>query len=743
MIRILVILFVMLACPAMSQPVKVSAGEHGSFTRIILDFESRPKWDARRNGRGYRIAFDNTAPLSFDLSRVFRLIDRQRVSDIRASGNNRLDLDLACDCDIRLGEAGETALIVDVVSLSETEPRIQSQVGSPSPPTGNFAMPELPTQDAPGTDRSTPASMPHPSADTAPSSTLVTGRALGGLPVLDFKGSDQSVALEMMGRALSRAAAQGLVTANTDLQPRTGETAGGHQGLPSARGNVSVTTSFDRAMRPDAAPAAPTHAGAVCTPTSQIDVLNWGDVGDRDMLGRLRSRAVAENGSVDPRKVGDLARYYVYLGFGREARVAAGHMPDSMDRQIVEALADIMDSGRSAAVFLKGQAACESASALWATLAEPLTEMTTPASLDSILSTFSALPPHLRNHLGPLLSDRLHAAGLEEGARVAMNAVTRSGKKTEESELASAKLELDGTHGDMARETLSALSNGTNLTAAGALLELLRDAEKRGMPPNPNWVEDAPSMIGALDGTEIAEELNIAALRGLIALGRFEDFRQAVLDDTPGLTPARRLELAKLGLETALEAESDQDFLLAEIGLSRIVSPESFSRETRISMSARLLDVGLAGRAMNYLPASPETPEELAVAVRGLIATGQTGQAIELALQAGYVGTEAVLASAYVANGRDREAIEVFAGFGETTGALAAALRSGDWESVSQIGPEPIAQASRVLSGSVAEVATENSPNGALIQATRDRRAQVEALLELTRPQAAMAAFTN
>lgn len=742
MIRSLVVVFCFLACAAQAEIVRVGAGEHGSFTRVILEFGDRPKWHGQRTGRGYRLSFDHMTPLTFDLSKVFRLIDRNRVSDIRASGNNRLDLDLSCDCDLRFDEAGDSALIVDVLSFSPEEPEIQSELDALPSPTESFLLPNLPGRSTLAANRSSPPNMPVVVGEAAPEAPALSGFAMS-FSALDFPTSDQSVALELMGRALSRAAAQGLISARANIDQRSENAADRRVELPDNQGNVSVTTSFDRAMRPDAAMVAPTQDGAICTPTSLIDVASWGDVGDRDMLGRLRTKAIAENGSVDSEGAGALARYYIHLGFGREARAAAEYMTHSMDRQVVEVLAEIMDYGQADASFLAGQVACESASALWAALAAPMKIETTPASSDSILATFSALPPHLRNHLGPLLSERLHDAGLPEAARVAMNAATRSGKRTEESELASARLELEGTHGNVARETLSDLSNGTNLTAAGALLELLQDAERRGMPPNPDWVEDAPSLIGALEGTEIAEKLNIATLRGLVALGRFEDVRVAILDDTPGLTSKVRTELAALGLSAAMDAAADQDFLLTELVLSRLAGPANLEPETRVSLARRLMDIGLADRALVYALDMPQTPDEYAVAVRGLIASGQPERAVELASHGSFNGAKHLLATAFAAAGQDGEAIEAFASAGSTENALDAALRAGDWARVSELGPEPIAEASRILTEPSRETSSVESPNGTLVQVTRGRRTQIEALLDLTRPSDGPTAFTN
>ena len=142
------------------------------------------------------------------------------------------------------------------------------------------------------------------------------------------------------------------------------------------------------------------------------------------------------------------------------------------------------------------------------------------------------------------------------------------------------------------------------------------------MAPNPAWVDDAPTLVGALEGTEIAERLNLAGMRGKIALGRFDEFRAALVDDAPGLTDDSRRELASLALRTLLVAGSDETFVTTEIGLSKIVAPASLPRPVRHGLAKRLHELGLSQRATAYLDATPETKEDLELAVRVRLAIG-------------------------------------------------------------------------------------------------------------------------
>ncbi len=730
---------------ASANPVRVRAGEHGSFTRVVLEFDIRPTWKAQRTGTGLRLSFNQASPLNFDLSKTFRLIDRTRVANIRLARDNTLDVDIACNCDFRFNEAGDSALIIDVVSLDAPTPGTFSTVIPISPLIAQDGVADAPSADTVVAGRKPPLVLPRIGMGATLDAGIGASSRGESLLVQNLPSENRSVAVELMGRALSRAAAQGLVSADLDVGPNTRVASGPTLGLEEDHSNISVTTSFDRAMRPDMIDVSPTHRGTVCLPEGQIDVANWGDAKDSGLLGRLRSAAVSEDGSVEASGAAKLARYYIHMGFGTEAKAAAKYVPSSRDRDILTALAEIMDHGRTEASMLQGQVSCDGAISLWAALAAPLKTSEIPSNTNAILSTFSALPPHLRDHLGPILSERFHAVELHEQARTVINAMTRGGSKTEESELASARLELEGTQGDTARETLAELSNGTDLTAAGALLELLKDAEQRGMAPNPIWVEDAPTLVGALEGTKIAEDLNIAGLRGLVALGRFQEFRAAVVDDSPGLSPDVRRNLALFALRSALETGSDRDFVLSEVGLSKLVEPGLHDREQRLAIATRLLEIGLATRALSYVSASPETLKELEVKVRGLIADNRNVMAIEIVRNSPLSGAERLLASALVAGGEDANAIRAFEAVGEMEEASGAALRTGNWSWLSENGTEPISTATRALASPepVAEPISSETPNGALILAARERRAQVRSFLELTKPDRSTTAFTN
>ncbi len=736
-------LFLALACcvvpvSTLAEPVRVGAGEHANFTRIILEHPEMPQWQARRRGNAYRLTFASMSPLNFDLSNVFRLVDRSRVGDVRAIGGNSIEIDLVCNCDVRPSQKGQSALVVDIYSLQNVQPVMQADVGGMFPPAGAETSPSRPSMEEAAPSLSEPSAIYEPAPTTNPDQE--SPLAIEVAPA-DLAGQ---VSMELLGRALSRAAAQGLVTAEDDVISQQGATTLQQLRGLGGRQNLSVTTSFDRATKPDAVSPPPTDVGGQCLQDRLVDVASWGDARDLGTLGRLRGDAISEDGSVDADGAAKLARFYIHLGFGAEARIAAGYMADSRERDILLALAEIMDFGRSDAPVLRDQAACKGKVSLWSILAEPLSASSVPSSASSALAAFSALPSHLRTHLGPFLSERLHDVELREEARTAINAVTRGGIRTDESELASARLELEGTHAEQAREALVDLSNGTNLTAAAALLELFLDAEERGMPPNPAWVDDAPTLVGALEGTEIAERLNVAGLRGKIALGYFDEFRGALVEDSPGLTQGSRGELASLALRKVLESGSDTDFVKAEIGLAKIVPPENLDRDVRQALAERFLDLGLSQRGIAYIEEAPQSAAELETAVRVLLAAGRIENALSKLEESSFSGTANLRAHSFVAAGDDSSAVAAFLEAGDKESAASAAMRLAEWSWIAENTDSPVGAASRDLSAPIDELVPQiEGSNGVLIEKTRERRERIRSLLELTQPSTDPIAFTN
>ncbi|NNE78747.1 MAG: hypothetical protein HKN18_00605 [Silicimonas sp.] len=731
----------------------VSISDSAEASRLVLTFANRPGWSAVESDAGFTVSLG--APgYEIDLSGIEQGSQNTRIQTIAHTEDGIL-VAMACDCDATAYEFGAGSLIVEV---RERAPSVSVGEAPNRPP---LLATDAPTWTAPALndvviDRAPPDPPPGPDRKVAREGTrerlpwltdTPTNALIEELGFVDL-GATSDHSVDFIGREFSRAASQGMVDADP-MSRRSPHSSGAVDTADlEGRTNLSIITAFDRGFVVPRDEVSATHEGSVCFSNSDVDLLSWGDTTDMRYLGKLRGAAVAEDGGISPDGARALARYYIALGFGSEAEIAAGAMDDERSGALLLAMAQIMDHGFSQSSILQGQILCDGKVALWAALAGPIDPSYIPTSTEEILSTFSALPPHLRAHLGPLLAERLRAVGLEDDARRAVNAVARGGLQSNESELVAARLRLAGTRHNEARDVLSDLSNGTDVTAAEALLELLEDAERRGMAPNPAWVEDAPSLTRATEGTDVAVELNLAGLRGRIVLGQFDELRNALSLSSPGLNDQTRGALSASALIAAAEVAEDVAFIKSEIGFSKLVDVQSMTRDGRYAVALRLLSLGLAERAKAYLPDVPASPIERTATAEVLFATGRTGEAITLL--AGRLEPEAAekLGMIYARDGQDGLAVNAFEGGGHLDQAAKAAIRAGEWNWIAARELEGASgQLSEAMRGLLAEQDDQNASNGpengALVRASQVRRSQIRALLAETELTDVPVPFTN
>jgi tetratricopeptide (TPR) repeat protein len=772
----------LLARPAISETARVVRAELGDVTRIAIEFTQRPGWRAGRTPDGYGILFDGEGPVTFEAGRVLGTGEANRIAAIRRDGQaRRIDLDLDCPCWARIYEFRDSSLVLDIhdgkppgdaehevlldeimkygVEASGSGPSVLSLAPyerflSPSAsPSSGVPMPFESPQDGPARV-DVVAALPAPPVpgkdfriefplhEVMLSETPVVFETLDTFEFAQSGGH----AVEMLARELSRAVAQGLVDAPDTSRPlpEPSPLLPFAQSLEPGRSNLSITTAIDRDIGATRERPPPTRAGSVCLPDSEVDLVRWGDPSDRTLLGTLRTEAFVEDGSASEKGVLALTRYYLAMGFGAEAYQLAELISDPTQRALLQTLAEIMDHGESDNALLDGQVFCNGKIALWSMLAHPVPVSDKPADTDGILAAFSELPLHVRIHLGPVLSQRLRALDFKTEAQIALNAVTRGGGHSQAQELTSARLGLTGTTAETARGTLEDLSRGTDLVAAEALLELLLDAERRETPPDPAWVEDAPSLVRATQGTETAANLNLASLRGRIALGQFDLLREALNEWSPGVDDQARRVLASAAIGAAGAMAEKALFLRTELALSKVADPFGMRDAERIEVARRLMDLGLPDRALVYLAQEPISDSERQVRALALSDMGRRDEAIALLSNATSTELLSSLGSILLKDGRADEAAQVLRKASETEAASLAAIRDADWSWLEANAPAPLATASRVLRDAATDL-TEGlgDGNADLLRSAAQRRGQAAVLLDTTEFSKTVPPFTN
>lgn len=760
------------ALPALGEIVRVRSSDIGDLTRVAIEFATLPEWRAERTQEGFSIRLPENGNFSFDTGPMFRSAESGRLRGIRtASEVGQIDILLGCDCQARIYEFRDNSIVLDIwQDTADADPDSGSRAllsappvmeDGPAPDTWTFVdasdsltelfLPEL----MGGASLSrTPSALP--AARLSDSGDNLARRATGipdgstDIMIGDLQGSifhpRDSHAIEMLSRELSRAIAQGLVDAPDLSRPLPHPTAqpGPVEALASGRSNLSITTAIDRDVGVERERPGPTSTGSVCLPDSEFDLSAWGDPYDITQLGDFRDNAFEEDGSISGQGMLSLIRFYLAMGFGAEAVRLTGFLDDESQKQLLRTMARIIDHGENDNAILDGQVFCKGKVALWSMLAHPVPASHKPSDTDNILAAFSELPLHIRIQLGPVLSERLRELGFDAEAQIALNAVTRGGGHTPAQDLTAARLGLAGTTADVARGELETLSHGTDLIAAEALLELLLDAERRGVPPDPAWVADAPSLVRATLGTKTAEELNLAGLRGRIALGQFDILREALNEGSPGVTKVIRRELAAKAIGEAGAVADEATLLRTELAFSKIADTHLLPNEQRLQLAERLTALGLPDRALAYVTEIPVSDVARRIKAEVLADLQRFDEAIAILSDGTSPELLNHLGAVLLRSGRPAEAVDAFAKASEFEKASFAAIRDANWTWLEANSDETLSTASRELGKSSATpIGGSGVGNIDLLKRSAQRRAQAKLLLERTKIELGASAFTN
>ncbi|RSK30272.1 hypothetical protein EJA01_15875, partial [Rhodovulum iodosum] len=495
---------------ALAETVPVRSGEHAGFARLVFPLAEPTDWRLGRDGNGYVLRFGRT-DMAFDLGRVFRFIRRDRIASVTADPEAGLvRVALACTCHADAFELRPGLVVLDIKD-------------GPPPATGRFEARLAPVAAAAVAPVLPPPAMARPPIDPI------------GPFALPSDGPDAARAAQLqrrLARDLGRAAAQGLIAPEIDLPV---------QAAPAARRRAApvpapppvpegpqmrVSTSIDRGLGAVAHPPV-TESGTACLPDDLFALGDWtgphraaADIGAaRAALFDGRDRAV-------PGAALHLARTYLALGFGAEARAALAEAePPARQVWLLLEMAEIIDHGaaRHPAKFAP-QMSCSGDAALWAVLAQPHLARGVAIDRAAVRRAFSGLPPHLRRLLGPPLVARFLDIGDRDTASVLRAALDRPGASpAPETRLLEARVALDGAHPEAAEAALSALAARGGAAGAEAAAMLLEHRIARGVPPTTDAVLAALALAHEHRRGPLGPRLVRAAVKGLALGGAFDD----------------------------------------------------------------------------------------------------------------------------------------------------------------------------------------------------------------------------
>lgn len=718
-----------LATIARAQSIRVQAGEHADFTRLVLTLPGQTDWRLARTEDGYELDLGVLAA-PFDLSTVFRIIPKSRLAAIWTDpATGRLRMRIACACHAVPFEFRPSILVIDLRDgpAAPGSPLERSMSGIPLAPLETRRSALVRPRPAPGRPMprpvmltagpSIPGVIPTPSLPylAPPPPTLGIG------PPAPADTADLSEMRRLLVEELGRAASSGVIDVEEPIFVEPAQPAlptlplhgpGQHMMLGDLPGLAAHLANDP--------PMAMTARGDPCLPDETFDILAWSDGRSfSEQSGELRRNLLGEFDRVNQDSLGKLARLHLYFAMGAEARDLISAFPGQLaDAALLVALAHVMDESPPPDDSpLADQTGCAGPVALWSSLAAsdllPLSTVDTGA----VSLAFSALPVHLRRHLGPALAEKLLQAGDAQAAQRVRDAIWRA-----PGDAGPAAVMVDGqlarSRGDLAaaEARFAEASRSGGPSAVRALVELVDARIDLGQQIDAETTLQIAALRHQHKGDAHEPALRRAEILAVASGGDFASaFELAEEADAQATAELWRL-MADRGPDSAILDHA----VLGSVTDLPVLDPVTAER-----VGTRLLDLGFADEALLWLPRSNIVNVSRAELARGdaraalITLAGETGE-----------DAERIRAESLSRLGDLPAAAAAFAAAGDAEAELGALWRAQQWQAATL--PEQTARQAMIDSLAGPPPGTAETPlasSQALVEDSRKLREAITALL--------------
>ena len=789
--------FILASPPAIAETILVRSGEHVDFSRIVLQAESLETWNFGRVEGGYELRIPDSTT-TFNLTRVFDLIPKNRIEDITSPGPGRLYFAVTCECSGDAFEIRDGRLVIDIKdgSPAETSPfeavlgnldpspseklettstvsqslNLESwtDFGAPFPTAATAAQMSIPdlsgqpgnsTQDSVQTDPVTstaapkmlgettvpytsaadasrtlsavspvqngsedPGQIPDGDQDTEINETTVSTPiqrpALPmwpSTPMLEISAllsptdPHQNRLLEsaLLGQ-LSRAAAQGLLTIppteithqtqaspvqNSDIPTdlMTSQTEQNQRNESDEQPNYRMGTAADRDTL-ERRQNLLTSAGSVCLEEGVFDVASWGAADRFAPFGNLRTGIVGEFDKPDIDAIIALARRYLYLGFGVEAKILLdGFQVDIPGSDDLLRLANVIDGPNSTPDGqLVDQLSCATNASIWAVLAVQKIPPGSKIDRPSVLLTFSGLPMHLRRHLGPVLAERF--IGIEDlETATSINKLMGRGISRSETQLPLTTANLASLSGNVAVQiaNLEAAIKTSGPHSAVAMAKLIETKLELDQTIRESTALLAGAMAVENRDSEIGRRLTRATIRAFGMNGQIEStFERIETAQKNGyITRDERSELSLETLFRSAQISSDAEFLTVFFRHGQHLADQtSTTRPARNTTAKRLVALGFSEQAINLYPDNGTIldAQDRIILAGAFLAVGKPDQAKDQVADQSDIHSRLLYARALSDQRNYPAAADIFSELEMAPEHERTAWLAGDWPQITQ-----------------------------------------------------------
>ena len=652
MIRIAAILVGLLSVAGVaSAQERIRTGEHGSYTRVVVPIGSERDFVLEGEGATRRVLLD--PPGSFDTNRVLVPLNTERVLGIE-SLEGSVTLNLGCNCDILAYRFESRYLVLDVYDAPANEEVTTANAGVDDE-IGDEPARNLVPPDAPTVERALADQRPYrpgaalardllqvsiaPIARLAPLEATLgqppvtdlseelattaqqdadTPELSPAVPIADESGPDMmeaapdsemvdgtiglTDAADALAQQLARAAAAGLLETSAQQpmtaadQPTppaeaTSDVEDTIEGDPEPTGlPVRAANAFDVAGSRDSGLAAIAAALSCAQPIG--DMASWSDgLGFDQQLGALRQAAFDSNGDLLRTPTVELARYYIYHGFGAEAESWLLQLEDPPPTEL--SMARYLDD-RPGPNFpeVETLALCSGLDILWRFVDAPDFPELALSQRQEMRLAFSGLPVGLRRLLGPDFVRRLAAEGYADDAADVREALAR-GPTLDDTEVL--VLEMETTDDQPTRRETETLE--TQLQTAGpdmarVMREYLAARRQANDPPEEERLIAAEALLRETEPELAPGSLWHEVLLAHTAMGDM-DRAFPMLDALVDAPPDTQNAIAESVISLLLAHRKDAALIVMVTRLSESGGAEDLPREMQAAIIERLSYFGL------------------------------------------------------------------------------------------------------------------------------------------------------
>ncbi len=384
-----------------------------------------------------------------------------------------------------------------------------------------------------------------------------------------------------------------------------------------------------------------TAVDITCPQDRYLDVREWGagePIGDE--IGALRRALVSDYGTIDGQVVYTLAKYYISIGFGREAESILGLVPGMEDEKalLLRDLARVVEGREvSGEGVLTNTRDCVGRVSLWRAVAgmerlEPGTERS-----EGILAAFSELPKSLRRLVGEeIVRHTLEQNGADHADSIMRILDRTPGEMSAREGVVRARVASDLGRTNEAAELLDEIQQNANLEV-DRLAMLLMQAEavlEEGTPIPQTLFDDLESMKRHHRGGLAEGDVELALARLDFGAGNsssaFERLRRFARGNPERLDDVKRL--GRHGLRIIDQTTtSPTAFVRLVLQNQFILDGGRDGVGLRNDLAKDLLEKGLPNVALNLMEELPILPssQDRRLLATALLATGQPTEALQ------------------------------------------------------------------------------------------------------------------